>query len=58
MKQVLDYINGKKTYITAILTGAFAVADVLGYPVPEAVYVLLASVFGISLRHAIAKQDA
>ena len=55
MTKILDFINGKKTYITAVLTGLAAAADVLGYPVPEGAYVLLASLFGISIRHAISK---
>lgn len=55
MKNILDFLNGKKTYIVAALTGAFAVADALGYPVPEYVYGILASAFGISIRHAVSK---
>lgn len=55
MTKIFDFVNGKKTYIIAVLTALSAGADVLGYPVPEAVYVLLASLFGITIRHAVAK---
>lgn len=55
MTKIIELINGKKTYIVAVLTGAAAAADVLGYHVPEGVYALLASVFGLTIRHAISK---
>ncbi len=55
MSKIIEFVNGKKTYITAILTGVVAAADVLGYQVPEGAYALLAAVFGITVRHAIGK---
>jgi hypothetical protein len=55
MSAILNAINGKKTYIVAVLTGAAAAADTLGYHVPEGVYAFLAAAFGISIRHAVGK---
>jgi len=54
MNNLIAFFNGKKTYIVAALTGAAAVADALGYHVPEYIYGFLATAFGISIRHAVA----
>lgn len=54
MTKILELVKGKKTYIVAVLTGLAAAADALGYHVPEGVYALLAALFGISIRHAVA----
>lgn len=58
MSNVFDFLEGKKTYITALVTAALAFAQALGYEVPEYVYALLAA-FGITaLRAAVSKVQA
>ena len=53
---MLDSIlAGKKTYLTAALIAAGAVANALGYPIPEYVWAILAA-FGLgSVRAAVGK---
>lgn len=55
MTELWKWIDGKKTYITAILIGVFSGLNAMGVEIPEWVYVALASIFGISLRHGISK---
>lgn len=40
MEKVLDFLNGKKTYIVAAVIAITAGVQALGYTVPEWVYVL------------------
>lgn len=49
---ILAWLNGKKTYITAILIGVFATLQALGIVVPEWVYAILASLGLGALRAA------
>lgn len=40
MNKVLDFLNGKKTYIVAVVIAVTAGVQALGYTVPEWVYAL------------------
>lgn len=60
VKQVLSLVDGKKTYISGVLIALYSVLKVFGVvnTTPEqdvAVYGLLASLLGVSLKHAISK---
>lgn len=52
---MLDFINGKKTYIVAVLFGMNAAANMLGYQVPDFVYDILAALGLGAVRSAIGK---
>ena len=52
---MLSFLKGKKTYIAAGLAGAAAVAQALGHPVPEYVFVLLGAAGLGSVRAAIGR---
>lgn len=52
---MLDFLNGKKTYLVAAIAGALAVAQSLGYEVPPYVYAILGSLGLATQRAAIAK---
>jgi hypothetical protein len=55
MDKFVAWINGKRTYIIAILTGVFGVLQAFGIVVPEFVYIILAA-FGLTfVRSAIKK---
>lgn len=52
---MLDFLNGKKTYLAAAIAAGIAAAQVLGYEVPEYVLTLLGA-FGLyGIRSAIGK---
>jgi hypothetical protein len=55
MDKLLAFINGKKTYITAVLIGLGACATALGYVIPEWVWALLGAIGLGSVRAAIKK---
>ena len=57
MKNVLAYINGKKTYIVMIGTVGIAIAMLMGYEIPNAVWILDAALAGGALRSAIRKLE-
>lgn len=40
MDKVIEFLNGKKTYIIAAIAACTALAQALGYPIPEWVYTL------------------
>jgi hypothetical protein len=52
---VLDFLNGKKTYIVAIVAAATAIAEALGYTVPDWVYAMEGALGIGALRVAITK---
>jgi hypothetical protein len=58
MNKVLDFINGKKTYIVAVIAAATAVAQALGFTIPEWVYTLEVAAGLGAVRIAIGKTDA
>lgn len=56
MQKIIDALNGKKSYIVAIVVAAIAGAQALGYTVPEWIYVLLGAAGLGSVRSAIDKR--
>ena len=55
MKKVLDWLNGKKTYITAALIGVCAALQAYGIVIPEYVFVLLGAMGLGAVRAGIKK---
>ena len=55
MSSIQQFFNGKKTFIIAAIAGATAVAQALGYTVPEWVYTLEAALGLGAVRIAISK---
>ena len=53
MKNLIEWLKGKKTYIVAIVVGILAALSSLGIVVPEWVYVLLAALGLGAVRAAI-----
>lgn len=52
---MLNFLEGKKTYIAAAVAGGVAAAQALGYVIPDYVITLLAA-FGLyGVRNAISK---
>ncbi len=58
MNKVLDFINGKKTYIVAVIVAATAVAQAFGIVIPEWVYTLEGAAGLGAVRVAISKSDS
>lgn len=59
MKQVLEFLEGKKTYGIAVLIALVAVAEIVGWidsTVADSMYFLLGAGGIATLRNAIAKQ--
>ena len=52
---MFEFLKGKRTYLVAFIAGALAVAQSLGYPVPDYVYAVLASLGLATARAAIGK---
>lgn len=55
MTSVLNFLNGKKTYISAVVVALTAAAQALGYVVPDWVYAVEAAAGLGAVRVAIAK---
>lgn len=56
-ESILNYINGKKTYIVAALTGVAIVVQAFGIVIPEVVWQMLA-VLGLgAIRSALKKLE-
>ena len=55
MSGLVAFLDGKKTYITALVAAGLAVAQALGYPIPEWVYALLGAAGLASLRVAVSR---
>ena len=51
----MDWLKGKKTYITALVIGLLAAAQALGYPIPEWIYAILGGLGLGTLRSGVAK---
>ena len=58
LNQLTTFLEGKKTYITAIVTFALAIAQANGTVVPEYVYAILGAVGIATVRHGIATSAA
>jgi hypothetical protein len=55
MQAILEFLNGKKTYVIAFVAAASAAAQALGYTIPDWAYTIEAA-FGLgALRVAVAK---
>lgn len=52
---MMTFLEGKKTYIVSAVTIALAVAQALGYVIPEYVYALLGALGLGTLRVAVTK---
>ena len=55
MQSVIAFLDGKKTYIVAVLAAATAAAQALGYVVPDWVYTLEGALGLGALRVALTK---
>ena len=51
----MDFLNGKKTYLVAIMTGILAGLQAYGIVIPEWVYMGLGSMGMVTLRHGMSK---
>jgi hypothetical protein len=55
MKDIIDFLDGKKTYLTAIVTAVIGAAQALGYEIPQWIYAILGA-FGLgTLRAAVTR---
>ena len=60
MKKLVDYLNGKKTYIVAGIVAAIVFAQVVGWVNPdqvEIIYGVLAAIGLYAVRDAIKKLE-
>lgn len=55
MKKVIEFLSGKKTYITAIVIGVCAACQAAGIVVPEYVYAILGALGLGAVRAGIKK---
>lgn len=53
MSSIVSFFDGKKSYIVAALTGAAAVAQALGYVIPEWVWPVLGALGLGAVRSSI-----
>ncbi len=58
MRNILAFLNGKKTYLVAIIAAITAAVQALGYTVPEFVYAIEAALGLGALRVAVTKEEA
>ena len=55
MDKLIEWLSGKKTYIVAGLTGAGAVAAMLGFAIPTWIWMILASLGLGAVKAAVDK---
>jgi hypothetical protein len=55
VSEMFDKLKGKKTYLVAALAAAGAVAQALGHPIPEYVWILLSAAGLGAVRSALGK---
>jgi len=57
MKKVLDYLSGKKTYITCVVLAIYGVSKAFGFIVTAdqdlAILTLIGALMGASIRNSI-----
>lgn len=58
MQSILTFLDGKKTYVIAIIAAATAAAQALGYTVPDYIYAIEAALGLGALRVAVTKTNA
>jgi hypothetical protein len=56
IKAIVEWFDGKKSYLTSVVIALVAVVDALGVIVPDWVYILLTAVLGVSIRSALPKK--
>lgn len=56
IKAVWNWLEGKKTYITAVVIAVCVLLQASGVNVPEEVYVLLTALLGVNIRLAVTKK--
>jgi hypothetical protein len=52
---MMQFLDGKKSYIIAAAAAVTAALQALGYTIPEWVYTAEMALFGISIRAAVSK---
>jgi hypothetical protein len=57
MQSILTFLDGKKTYVIAIVAAMTAAAQALGYTVPDYVYAIEAALGLGALRVAVTKTN-
>ena len=57
MKKIMDYLQGKKTYIVAILTAIFIILNAFDVVIPEYIWQLLAVAGLGAVRSALKKLE-
>ena len=57
MQKILEWLDGKKTYIVAVLVGLGAVATSLGWSIPDWVWLLLGAIGLGAVRDAVKKLE-
>lgn len=55
MTKILDFLNGKKTYIVAVIIALTAGVQALGYTIPDWVYALETALGLGAVRVGVAK---
>lgn len=55
MTKILNFLDGKKTYLIALVAAATAFADAMGWPIPDFVWPILGALGLASARAGIAK---
>ena len=55
LEKIGKFLQGKKTYIVAILIGIFAAAQSMGYVIPEYVFAILGALGLGAVRSGIEK---
>jgi hypothetical protein len=55
MTGLINFLQGKKSYLIAFAAAVTGASQALGYTIPDWIYVLEASLFGFSVRAAITK---
>jgi hypothetical protein len=57
MRNILAFLEGKKTYLVALIAAITAAVQALGYTVPEFVYALEAALGLGAIRVAVTKAE-
>lgn len=57
MKNLIEWLKGKKTYIIAVIVGVVGALNYLGIIIPEWIYALLAAIGLGTIRAAISKTE-
>jgi hypothetical protein len=55
MDSIIDFLDGKKSYLTAIVTAIIGAVQALGYEIPQWIFAILGAVGLGTLRAAVSK---